>query len=73
MTESTSVSPDVCQATHESVDLRIDRNDEDIRNLYRAVQEIKDAVNSRLPTWATLFLSFLTLLIGVLLSAQFRS
>ena len=51
---------------------RIARNEEVIQDLWKAVEEIKSAMLYRLPLWATIIISFLTMLVGWLGHAVLR-
>jgi len=54
-----------CHSGHEA---RIIQDEKDIRNIY----EILERVRNRLPVWATLVFSLLTLAIGWLLASAFK-
>lgn len=52
---------------------RIKRNEDDIQSLMDAVDDIKEALQYRLPLWATGIISLLTGAVGALLTALLKS
>ena len=51
---------------------RIKRNEDDIQSLWDAIDDIKTALQYRLPLWATAVISLLTGAVGSLLTAILR-
>ena len=41
-------------------DARISRNEEDIQDMWKILSELKDAINYRLPLWATFLIAGLS-------------
>ena len=51
---------------------KIERNADDIQELWSAIDDIKKALQYRLPLWATFLISLLTGAVGSLLTALLK-
>jgi p-aminobenzoyl-glutamate transporter AbgT len=57
-----------CCENHSGHEARIEQNEKDIKNIYDLIEKVRN----RLPHWATLVISILTLAIGWLLSGMMK-